>query len=222
VDGIRKEGLSDTGSHRYFFQHKKVFLGIVILAVLAGISMSIIFLDKEIIKFGIIGGILLSVYFLLNQIKKPGWQKMFIKEFWIAAIYTLVIWGLPIIENSYIVDLPSILMAISFSFLVLGNVLIYSYYGFVSDGREHEKSVAIQFGRKECKILIILALCFSAAALLAEVIFFNHFRLIDYSILVLMNFGLILIIYQKDKFEKNNLYGVFADALFLLPVLSVL
>jgi len=222
VDGIRKEGFTDTGSHRFFFVHRKVLIGIVILAVMAGISLAVIFLDKEIIKFGIFVGIFLIVYFLFNQTKNTAWQKMFFKEFWIAVIYTLVIWGLPIIENSYLVEIPAILMAISFGFLVLGNVLIYSYYGFISDGLEREKSIAIQFGRKKSRMFIILALCFSADALLAELIFFHLFRSIDYTVLILMNFGLMLIIYQKDKFEKNNLYGVLADALFLLPVLSVL
>ncbi|MCF8381252.1 MAG: hypothetical protein K9H49_16895 [Bacteroidales bacterium] len=222
IDGIRKEGMSDTGSHRYFFLHRKVLLIIVIFTILSGLGISFFYLSLDIIKFGIFAATLLSAYFLFNQIRTAVWKKLFIKEFWIASIYTLVIWGLPFVESNYSIAYSSVFLAISFGFLVLGNVLIYSYFGFFSDRSEHEKSIAIQFGRRGCRILIFLVLGISFSALLTEILVFHHYRILDYSILFLMNFGLLFIINFEEKFERDNLYGVYADALFLLPVLSVL
>ena len=208
-----------TVSARHLFYYKYRFLLIVLLALSSlSILISILFyLDNSIIFTGGFMGVGVLVYLLLNQLQMVKGKYLLPKELVIALLYTAGLWAGVISVKGLQINW---LLFAGFFYLVLANVLIYSYFDAESDERD---GIISLFGREKISQILSLLRLFNVVGCLGLIIlFFADMEWGFVVIMLLMNLCLSCIIWFPDQFKANDRFGKVADAVFLLPVVATL
>lgn len=213
IDGIKSKGAGTKYSDVFFYEHRNFIILMLIVCVLISLTLIILFLPLGIIIPGLFFSLLMAVYFLLHFSNYLIVKKFFIKELWISFIYSIVIWGLAYFNSDRNPGLEEYILFLSFLIMILANVLIYSYYDYKTSDRE----VSMISGQlKKIRKLIYSSLLL-AILLLGASMFFHGEILAVYFIMT----GIALMLFISIRFDKvmssNALYGIIADAAFLLP-----
>jgi hypothetical protein len=205
-------------AYRWHYDMRKILWPILLATGLATLILSLAFLPARILIFGCIMGSFAILYTLVHQGLFRSRLTYLFKEGWISIIYTLGIWGVPLLSYGTIPDIPVLLTIIIYLLLVLINVLIYSFFDYHIDGQESQQTLATVFGRRITSHLLRLL---NLSALL--LIMVAYLILVDmamgkvYIILLSMTAVLGLIIAFPRFFSKNERYGILADGVFLIP-----
>jgi len=220
MDGSKTRGNSTSETHNFFYKYKVPVILVFLLVLVFTFRLIVYRLDEKIIEFGIAPGLAVFVYLILNRYygNAPKWY--FIKELWIALIYTLAIWGGPVIYAGDIINQSQALLILSFGLVILGNVLIYSIFDREADAAEDNRSIVRDFGLKTAVNFAVLSLTFSILSALLAFVFFNA-GIIHVISLVLIASSMLLIISFPAVFSKGKMYGIAADLLILLFLLSL-
>jgi hypothetical protein len=184
-----------------YFRHRKILLGIYITLGFISVSLSLIYLRYELLIFGIFISVAMLLYFSFLFIPELKGLGIFFKEIWVSAIYTICIWGIPASYSSWSVFKTYTPLIVVFFFLTLTNVFIFSFFGFGFKryGRHVHASIIISF------LLLLLTSVFYS------------FKLEAYLVLFPMIFLLGSILLFKDFMMKKKIYGILADAAFIIP-----
>jgi len=115
-----------------------------------------------------------------------------------------------------------LLLFISYGFLVLSNVLTYSYFEYDQDREDQERSLATTFGKKICKRIIYFSLMIAGMLLIVSLLLNEGKDLSAYVICTLMSLAMLSIYLAEGFFRTESAYGIVADAAFLLPILALI
>ena len=114
------------------YQTIKHFILIFFLTII-NIILGLIFLEKQIIYFGLIVGLFTGIYLLLVYFFGRKKQLLLQKELFVAIIYTTGIWGGPVSLLDYHLTLYQLIIMVSFFLLVFADILILNLYEKESD-----------------------------------------------------------------------------------------
>ena len=208
--------------YRWHWEKRRVLLAISAFLFLLALSLSLLYLPPGILLTGLAGAALLTVYLLVHS--HPGRRRGYLfKEFWVGGIYTMGIWGLPVLYRNQPVQPVLVLIIISFFCLVMVNVLTYSYFEQATDRKENLPTFAVRFGPRSCRTLITYFLVTGAMLALTGMFLAGRGR--DFraaGILLLMSLVLSFLYIFPAYFGRKGRFGILADAVFLLPCLIFL
>ena len=178
-------------------------------------------LESKFIEFGIALGGATAIYLVLNRYYGKGPKIFFIKEVWITIIYSIAIWGGPIIEAGDRINIVQGLLFFAFGLLIFSNVLICSFFEREIDSREGLRSFALDFGEELTLKLSIIA---AGMAIIIAVVTYITFRVngIPALILILIGTGYLSIMMRRNLFVDKESYGTLANLLLLLSFLSII
>jgi 4-hydroxybenzoate polyprenyltransferase len=215
MDGAKTHGSSESEKGNFFYSYKIPIILVFLIILVLDFRLIVYRLDEKIIQFGMGPGIATVIYLLLNRYYENAPKWFFIKEVWIAIIYTLAIWGGPVIFAGDKVNPSQVALLVSSGLIIFGNVIIYSIYEREADAIENNKSMVKDFGLKNTMNTAVFALSVSILFSLAAYVFYGS-ALIFFLPLVLISSMMLVILSSPRIFSKSNYYGILADLLILL------
>ncbi len=205
----------------WHLRYRRVLFNIAIFTAVIGGVISFVFLPSRVIFTGIVCGLLLVLYLLLNSLRIFR-KRYFFKEVWIAILYAGGIWIFPYFFRLIDPDYKIFLVFSAFFCLVLVNVLSYSFFELPVDLLQGLKTFGVVFGGRACRLLIIVLLIISFS--LSLVLIFVSFSVAALSsassagiLLLAMTLIMAMIHLFPDFFGKNERFGIVADGVFILP-----
>lgn len=221
IDGLRKGEDTRYEVHRLFYRYKTPVILFILVAGIFDFRLVLYTLPAEILQLGLITGGATLLYLMFTIILAGDVKILFVKELWITLIYTIAIWGGPVIYGGNTTQTWQVAVMISYGLLVLANVLLYSYFEYDKDMADREHTFAVDFGTSVARIVIVAALVLSFTLLIINLVIFGKPDPVESIILGLMTAGLVSLVSIPRWFKDSESYGIFADALFLLPFLSL-
>ena len=221
MDGAKTRGKSDSETANFFYTYKIPIILVFLIILVLDFRLIVYILDEKIVQFGMGPGIAAVIYLLMNRYYDGAQKWLFIKELWVAIIYTLAIWGGPVIFGGDTVNAVQMMMIASFGLIVLGNVLIYSIYERESDIRDNNKSIVRDFGLPAAVNGATLALTISMLTALTAYILMGA-SLPHILPLLLISASMLLILSFPAVCSKGKRYGIFADLVLLLFLLVLI
>lgn len=222
VDAYRLKNKANTFRHRFHYAHLKTLVSILVILSILNLIVILIWLDREIIYFGLVLFFISSLYII--YIHKNGNNSSFIsKEIIVSVIYTIGIWGGPISLNQYFINIDQLLLLIAFFLLVLADVLLLSFYESESDKKDNHITIAVKYG-KSVTLNLIYVLIFLVFGISIFLISTNEIFLFRSVAKLFLIMGLLEIIIASfsDFFEKKKIYRYFIECLFWIPGLVIL
>jgi len=221
IDALKIEKPVDT-RRKFYTQYFLSLRSIVITLLIITVLISFLFLDKQVIMFGITLGLLSGIYLLL--VFTFGNQKRILlqKEFIVAIIYTVGIWGSLIIKSSNFPIIEVSVVILSFFLLVYADILIFSFFDFDLDKKYDFVSLIGTIGQRKTIVLIYNML--SIATILSITLIFSDLKAIQFCAILLFSMTSILLLMFKfrERFAKNERYRYLGEAIFFLPGFIVL
>jgi 4-hydroxybenzoate polyprenyltransferase len=207
---------SDFTDRYSFYRNKQKFLIAILFVLFASLITLLFFLSFEIWIYGFVGIGFIIAYLILNQWQNRVKAYRFPRELVIAFFYFYGTCGLPILLKFRFIRIEESLLLAGYFFLILSNVLIYSYYEYSLDHAQRIKTLAVRFGRDNCLKIGISATVIGIFSFLGSL-------LISTSVLPFSAIGIIIslfyltIFFKPYYFSLNGRYGVAADMAFFLP-----
>ena len=205
--------------HQLFYRYKIPVILFILIAGIFDFRLVLYTLPPGIIQLGLITGGATALYLVFNVIAPANAKILFIKELWIAVIYTIAVWGGPVIYGGNHAEIWQIMVMAGYGLLVLANVLSYSYFEFDKDMADQEHTFAVDFGTSATRIVMYGLIVLSLAFMIISGILYGRPGPVKQIVMVLMSGGMLFLISFPERFKDSDLYGIFADALFLLPFL---
>jgi len=221
MDGAKTRGTSPSETHNFFNTYKIPIILVFVLALVFTFRLVLYRLDLSIIEFGIAPGFAVLIYLLLNRYYEKESKWFFIKELWIAIIYSMAIWGGPLIYAGDVISPYQLLLIVSFGLIILSNVLIYSIFERDLDEKEGNRSLVIDFGLKFSTILVYSSLAISFVLALIAFFFLGGWAMHSLPIVLISSTLLAILIYPK-YFARKKLYGKLADLVLFLFLLTLI
>lgn len=205
---------------RLFYRNNRKIVAILITL---GFLFTIVLLFSapiHILKFGIPGAILVGLYLLINQISIK-FQKYYVpRELIISVLYLYGVCVLPIMQAGRISSEVYLYLA-SFLLLILGNVLIYTFYEVMEDEQSSVQTLSRVFQLEVLRKLNLFLLFLSGG--IFSYLMISKQAPIKFSILgLIMAAGLFAIQYFTKFFTLYNGYANISDGLFLIPLILLL
>ncbi|HKK11177.1 MAG TPA: hypothetical protein VJ939_10080 [Bacteroidales bacterium] len=219
LDGIKGGDKNVSPRHLFPRKHRKQIIISLVSFVITGVFIAIMFLEMRMFLFGIAMGIFSLFYLVFVWRKANKKNKTITKEAWIAVIYTVGIWGVPLLFGE--INTPVALLVFLFMLLVFAEGTIAAYYETAQDKKENHSSVVLALGKRKSRLMLhtlFLIIAFTAiAGGLCNQMPLN----MAYVIILLMN-TLLFAIFSFQNFFANGLYHKAGEAVFLLPAGMVL
>lgn len=221
MDGAKTRGKSPSETHNFFNTYKIPIILVFILVLVFTFRLVLYRLDLSIIEFGIAPAFAALIYLLLNRYYEKESKWFFIKELWIVVIYSMAIWGGPLIYAGDIINPVQLILIVSFGLIILGNVLIYSIYERELDTEEDNRSIVRDFGLKFATNLAITSLVMSSLLALIAFFFLGGWVMHILPIILISAILLAIVIFPKI-FTRRKVYGKVADLVILLFLLTLI
>jgi 4-hydroxybenzoate polyprenyltransferase len=211
---------------RYTWHRKnlKVLIWLIAVSCIL-ILLSVLFLlSPDITLFGVLAGVLVIIYFLLQGGHNVIDNRYIYKEVWIGVVYMVCVCGIPILQAGKNVGSEHYLIFLNLYLLVQTNVFLYSWYESNIDIKEGLQTLATKFGKKACGDLITLFLLLSLMASLTILVWQGPEKLFFWPVIIMLSMNLMLgvIRFSPGYFNKNDRYGKYADLVFVFPVVMLL
>ena len=168
VDAFRLKERAHTERHRFYHRHFSLFLVLVLAGAPASVGMTLLFLDRGILYFGLITGIIGGIY--LGVVHRVGGRKHPVpKELLVAIIYTAGVWGGPVLLSGQPLAAGQWLAMASFLLLVFCGILLLSILDHDADLLDRHTTIAVNYGLKSAfmvfYVLMVIILLASIALL---------------------------------------------------------
>ena len=220
LDSFPAGDKSASSIHQFFYKYKIPVFLVFLMGVVFDYRLVMHSLEPKFIQFGIALGGATAIYLLLNRYYGKGPRIFFIKEVWISLIYSIAIWGGPIIEVGDKINIPQGFLLFSFGLLIFSNVLICSFFDRETDSREGLRSFALDFGEG-----LTMKLSIIAAGMAIIIAFIAYFKFtvngIPVLVLILIGTGYLAIMVWRDLFTNAERYTTLANLLLLLSFLAI-
>jgi hypothetical protein len=223
IDGLRQANNIRANRYQHYYYKRRPLIALIIVQVILAIMVLIFSFDSITFQFGVLTGIVVLGYFIFQQLRFRGEIHGFPKEPVIAVVYTLGIWGVPLLMSKEIFGIDLYIALLSFALMVLMNVQLYSILQAKEDKESGYPSLAGTFGigfvhglNLACGIIVALLNLYiifwptSAEFRNAGIIFLG----MDVSLFILS-------IISRFSISKE-LLGILADATFFIPFTIVL
>jgi hypothetical protein len=223
ADGIRHAGKLPATRYNVYYSKRKPLIALLILLVLISISILLFSFDKITFHFGLLVGLFVLVYFSFQQLRYQGKIHLFPKEPLIAIVYSLGIWGEPLLMFKGYFSFDLYFSFFSFALLVFMNVQLCSILQIIEDTESGYPSLARAFGSA-----LVSRVNFYSGLLIALLCFLLIFRhVIDGLqnvgiIFMIMDISLIVLTLISRHSSRRELIGILNDAVFFLPFLALL
>lgn len=220
MDAHRLKATAHTPRHLFHHHH---FKPIAITATVLGITAFVlawIYLSYWGILFGLVMGALTALHLLLVRLAGSRVKPWLLKELGVAGIYTLGIWGLPLIRAQAWDDPAVICVMTQFFLLAFVNLLEFSLFERATDAADGHTSFVLAIGESHAKKIITFLL--TLVAFVAGLTLPAGIQPLAQIILMLMVLTLAMLVTRPLWFMQNERYRAWGDAAFLLPYLYLL
>jgi hypothetical protein len=218
ADGQRHANKIPATRYQLYYTNARLLLALIIVLILTSLAILFFTFDRITFQFGILVGILVLVYFIFQQLRFKGEIFAFPKEPVIAIIYSLGIWGEPLFMFKEGFSLNLYLALISFAFMVLMNVQIYSVLQVKEDKESGYPSIAVEFGDRFVNKLNLILGIFVAIISLCLILLPKNIEMRNAGIIFLAMDTSLLILNGLSRFLKfKEIVGMLADAVFFIP-----
>ncbi len=223
IDAFKLKYNAHTLRHLFHYYYSKQIIFSVALLSVINLVVIILFLEKQIINFGLIAGSFAIVYLLFVHFMRNEKTVLLQKEFYVAFIYAIGIWGGPAALVGYHLSSAQIVFFIVFFFIAFADILIFSLYEEKTDRIDKHNSFAVNFGSKLTNALIYILIAIAFLLCIFQIIFESRVEYIFASkIFMLMGLFLLVLISYPAKFRKDDLYRFIGEMIFWLPGLALL
>jgi 4-hydroxybenzoate polyprenyltransferase len=218
LDAKHIDGQAISRRHR-FYQKKFNILSVFQLLLLIALLAVSWFIPTLIARAGIILAVLALIYFLLLFIVLPN--RFVLKELLIATVFVSGLFLAPMA----IVSLPAIstdivLFSIQIFLLALANTFIFSWFDYEIDKKEGHTSIAQVLGKEKVYIFsLILLACLGVIIVLRLLLTDTWF---DQFVIGCMGLVLLLILLFSNSVNKNEVFRIVGEAIFLIPIIALL
>ena len=223
LDAYRLKENASTPRHQFHYKFITMLSIIALFCVVVCIAMALLFLGKTGFYFGLGMGGLVLIHLALVKLVGERTSPFLVKEFGVALIYTLGIWGLPILEADLAGEGIAMLPMVQFLLLALANLLTFSLFEHDLDEADGQTSFVRALGKPFSLSLIRLVL--AAAVGIGAVVLTRYDTKAVMQvemIIALMAAILAALVFKMRWFAQNERYRAWGDGAFLLPFFYLL
>jgi hypothetical protein len=218
ADGQRHANKIPATRYQLYYTNARPLSALIIVLILISLCILLFTYDRITFQFGILVGIIVLAYFIFQQLRFKGKIIVFPKEPVIAIIYTLGIWGEPLLMFKEGFSLNLYLALLSFIFMVLMNVQIYSLLQVKEDRESGYPSIAGKYGAQFVTKLNLILGMFVAFISLYIIFWPANIEMRKAGIIFLsMDASLLFLNGLSRFFIFKEIIGMLADATFLIP-----
>jgi len=223
IDSFKNKNAAVIARHRYHYTHKREFILAIITISIISLALSLLFLDKEIIKYGVLLSSITGIYLALIYLLKKRRFFLFQKEILIAAVYTIGIFLAPLIWHRNIPPYPVILVIINIFLLAWIEGVMISWFEYEDDLSDGHTSFATMFGRKNTRLFLIATQVILAVITKLSILYIT--TTLEFTALIItivMDIILFVVIMNSDKLFIQKYYRTIGELVFILPILIIL
>jgi hypothetical protein len=199
--------------HRFHQQHFKLLFRLTLIAFVMDVAM-IFFMRKPVLEWGIALSFAVALYLVLQRYLK------FIKEIFIAALYTCGVLLPSIAVSTSRLTPLQMLLIVQFFLVALLNLLLFSWFDKDTDRSDGQHSFVTILGEP----LTVKTIWSIATINFFAGIFIYHYggsRELEL-IFCFMTMLLLLIFLFSRYLYQNNVYRILGDAVFLILIVYLL
>jgi 4-hydroxybenzoate polyprenyltransferase len=217
LDAQRIRGVAQSGRHRYYQEHFKT-LSIYQLALLILLIFVSWYVPENIARAGIVLAVISLIYFLLLFIILP--KKFFIKEVLISIVFVSGLVLAPAVTGPYLPLASDYLLWGEIFLLALTNTFILAWFDYDIDAKEGHVSIAQLLGKKSIYRISYLLLGVLGLLIVISLILFSDLK--SQVIVSAMSIPLLASLGLSRQFRKNEFYRIASDAIFIIPIISLI
>ena len=223
VDSVKNKNEAVIDRHRFHYTYRKPIIIIVALVGLITLVLSLLYLDNQILTYGIALSIIIGIYFLLLYFLNTWKTALLQKELIIAGIYTSGIFLAPLVWYGGAPPYYAIAVISSIFVLVWLEGIMISWFDYDYDIKDDHTSFSVIIGRRNTRRFLIVAhMLLEIMIITALILISDKIAFCSLLIALIMNLLLGLIILFPERFSKNNYYRLLGEIVFFLPVMIVL
>ncbi len=222
IDSTKNKESAVIIRHRFHYIHRKPIITIVVIAALLSITLSLFFLERQIIFFGLILSVITVFYFISIYLLKSRKSIILQKELIIAAVYTTGVFMAPLVWLGKLPSHPALLIVFNFFVLAWLEGVMISWFDYDNDIKDKHTSFTVIVGKRNTRriLLIIHSILelVTIAVLLTTSYSIGFYALV---ITLIINFLLGLIIMFPNSYLSINYHRLIGETGFLLPALII-
>ncbi|HEX6224384.1 MAG TPA: hypothetical protein VFZ52_08240 [Chryseolinea sp.] len=204
---------ASTERHRFHQQNFKVLVCFLVIAVLVD-ALTIFFIRRQVLAWGLVLWAIVVLYLTVQQFLR------FLKEFFIAGLYTWGVLLLSITVTSIDLGVHHTLLIVQFAIAAWINLVLFSWFDHVFDERDEQNSFVTIMGNRTTIFFLYGLFAASALITLVQVMVFTISGPV--MILAFMIIILLIIFLLRRSLAKNDLYRLLGDAVFLMPAIYLI
>ena len=220
IDGFKSKEEATINRHSFHYKYRKA-LGI--LAALFGLTafvLSLLFLNRQIIHYGLLIGVAVLAYFVLLFLYAKKKPFLLQKELIIAFVYVFGIWLAPLVWHAAIPQNFILLILAVLLLLAWAEGIMASSFDYENDVKDGHSSFTVLFGKRNTRSFLIVIHILVFLMIKVSIFFIStNLQFAALMILALMNLSLLLITLYPKWFQKNERYRIVGESVFLLPAL---
>jgi 4-hydroxybenzoate polyprenyltransferase len=204
---------ASTDRHRFHQRHYKT-LSKVLLGVVALDAFATVFIQKEVLLWGVVLATAVGIYLVVHRSLK------FLKEFFIATLYTCGIVLPSVAMTHQEINLIHYLLIFHFFILALINLLLFSWFDRELDQQDRHHSFVTITGEKVTGKIIWLLIVLQLLLTLLQIYWGQYLQ----AAILLGSAGLIFVVIMifRKSFRHHDYYRFVGDAAFIIPILYLI
>ncbi len=223
IDGIKLKEKSHTVRHFFHYFYSKHIITAIVLLSFVNIILILFFLEWPIVRFGLYTGIATLAYLLNVYILGKKRSILLQKEFLVALIYTVGIWGGPAALRHFDLSTAELFLIFDFFLTVWIAVLVLSVYELDYDKLDKHNTISVNFGIRKTGFVIYFLTSIIFLTAIFEIIRTDDLLMaMAFKVVLIMVMLLLLILNFQEKIKKNNIYRIVVELVFWLPGLFLL
>ena len=209
--------------HRFHYIFRKPIIITIVIAGLTSITLSIIFLEKQVVFYGLLLSLVIISYFLIIYFLKRNKSAFLQKELIIAFVYTTGIFLAPLVWYGDVPSYPILLVIFNIFILAWIEGILISWFDYDDDIKDGHTSFTVIIGKKNThRFIIVIQVLLAILTKVSMLVVTTKIEFAALIITMVMNIILLIIILNPEKLYKNNYYRFIGESVFLIPVLIIL
>ena len=217
IDAWQLRGKSAIARHRFHHTHFRSFIVSIVFLSFGNLFLISSFSDIRIVVFVIGLACIVFAYFTALFLKNII-RITLPKELIVAFIFVAGIWFAPLLLTNRNMDLLTVIILFIFLGLAFCEGAMVSFFEYQQDSIDLHTSFAVQYGKENSRSMIQILLFI---LLIINIFLFlfthNDVEVAGLFILLFMHLLLLLTVRYPAFFNKNGLYRIVGDSVFLLP-----
>lgn len=223
IDSIKQKNEAVIDRHRFHYANRKPIMVMIVIVGLITVGLSLLYLDDQIIKYGITLSVIIGFYFALLYFLNKRKIVLLQKELIIAGVYTSGIFLAPLVWYGQVPSHPVLVVIFIIFMLVWLEGIMVSWFDYDNDIKDGHTSFTVVIGKKNTRRFLIIAHMLVEIVTIALLIIIAE-KIVFFTLLIIliMNLLLGLVILFPESFSRNSYYRLIGESVFFLPFLIVL